>query len=419
MSGEAVEKNKASFLVWISSVGRKIKMAYNSETGMYQGFIYCITNNINGKKYIGQTRTTVKQRWKCHRVDSKHDSKPLYCAMRKYGISNFSIETIFSISDTNLDGIKESLNFIEQYLIGKEKTLCTENGYNITRGGDAPSVLMRTPVNQYDVKLNLIQGFDSISEASILTGVDELAIRMNYEHYQQTAGGYIWCRKDETPQKPIYQNEYNIDNVDISKYEPERIVKLMIMGWNGKRVIQYNMFGEIIGIYDDPLDASEKVGFSSNEISAYIGGDKHFNRTTLLYEGESFDVRKEYENIRPIAMYDMNGNFLMRFRYGKEADDYVGCSEGNVRKAIRSGSTCKGYYFSYYGEEPLMKTKKNDIAVEMLDENNNVVKEFSCQKNIAKYFNLTDTYKPVRKAIKNKTKYKGFYWRYKDEVTAT
>lgn len=35
-------------------------MAYNKETGMYEGYIYKIINNINNKAYIGQTITTIR-----------------------------------------------------------------------------------------------------------------------------------------------------------------------------------------------------------------------------------------------------------------------------------------------------------------------------------------------------------------------
>ena len=41
-------------------------MAFNKETGMYEGFIYLITNKINGKQYIGQTITTIKERFYQH-----------------------------------------------------------------------------------------------------------------------------------------------------------------------------------------------------------------------------------------------------------------------------------------------------------------------------------------------------------------
>ncbi len=393
-------------------------MSFIPEANMYEGFIYKINNTVNDKVYIGQTRQSVHRRWILHKVEARGNTSKMaiHYAMRKYGIDKFYIITLHRIITRTYEELKKELDYWEQYYIEKYQSLCNQTGYNITKGGKTPCYFTKTPVDQYDVKLNLIYSYDSISEASSYTNIDEQTIRTNIEHRQQTGGGYIWCRHSEKPVKPIYQYEYNIDNVDISKYDPERIVKLMIMGWKGKRVIQYNMFGEIIGVYDDPLDAAEKLGIESGIMYAYISGDKHFNKTTLLYEDEIFDVRREFESIRPISMYDINGNFLMRFRYGKEADDYIGCAEGSVRKAIRSGGTCKGYYFSYYGEEPLMKTKKNDIAVEMRDENNNIIKEFSCQRDIAKFFNLSDTYKPVRKAIKNKTQYKGYYWRYKDET---
>ena len=35
------------------------------------GFIYCITNKINKKKYIGKTLNTVDHRWKEHLKDYK------------------------------------------------------------------------------------------------------------------------------------------------------------------------------------------------------------------------------------------------------------------------------------------------------------------------------------------------------------
>ena len=41
-------------------------MSYNKETGMYEGYIYKIVNDINGKIYIGQTRRDVDTRFKEH-----------------------------------------------------------------------------------------------------------------------------------------------------------------------------------------------------------------------------------------------------------------------------------------------------------------------------------------------------------------
>ena len=60
-------------------------------------FIYVITNNLNQKKYVGKTTTTIKQRWQQHIKDSKKDdisNRPLYAAFNKYGIENFSIQPL-------------------------------------------------------------------------------------------------------------------------------------------------------------------------------------------------------------------------------------------------------------------------------------------------------------------------------------
>ena len=46
-------------------------MSYNKETGMYEGYIYKIWNDVNDKIYIGQTRVSVNKRWVMHKSDTK------------------------------------------------------------------------------------------------------------------------------------------------------------------------------------------------------------------------------------------------------------------------------------------------------------------------------------------------------------
>ena len=93
-------------------------------------FIYKITNKINGKIYIGKTLKTIEGRWKDHLKDYKRprfERRPLYSAMKKYGVENFSIEEVEECSS-------EILSEREIYWIDFYDSF--RSGYNATKGGD-------------------------------------------------------------------------------------------------------------------------------------------------------------------------------------------------------------------------------------------------------------------------------------------
>ena len=94
------------------------------------GYIYKITNNINEKIYIGKTMSTLNERFKEHCSDAfrdRNEKRPLYRAMRKYGIENFSIE---QIEKTSLENLSDR----EIYWIKYYDSF--HNGYNATKGGE-------------------------------------------------------------------------------------------------------------------------------------------------------------------------------------------------------------------------------------------------------------------------------------------
>lgn len=100
-------------------------------------YIYKFTNKINGHCYIGQTNN-LQKRYNGHKSESFNPKVsgywlPLHCAIRKYGIDNFTYEVIEEIADG------ESQDFVnerERYFIQYYHSLKDENGYNVTLGGD-------------------------------------------------------------------------------------------------------------------------------------------------------------------------------------------------------------------------------------------------------------------------------------------
>ena len=92
--------------------------------------IYKITNLVNGKIYIGQSRN-IEERWRVHKKEVSLDY-PLYRAFKKYGLDNFSFEIV------ELCSISE-LNEREYFFIKKFNSL-VPIGYNTKLVGWNPSV---------------------------------------------------------------------------------------------------------------------------------------------------------------------------------------------------------------------------------------------------------------------------------------
>ena len=199
------------------------------------GYIYKITNNINGKVYIGQTTRTIKDRWKQHINDSKSKTNLPYFhkAINKYGPENFSIEKIIEAPQSELDELE--IFYIKKYD-------SYNNGYNMTLGGltgrkydsdyiyalwdegkskqeiinitgisshqfwevmknyknySKPEAIKRgstimKAIDQYDLNNNYIQSFPSIQEAARQTKSQATNIVKVLKGKMKKTNGYIW-----------------------------------------------------------------------------------------------------------------------------------------------------------------------------------------------------------------------------------
>lgn len=132
-------------------------------------FIYKITNDVNGKVYIGKTLHNVEKRWKEHISDSKRErteNRPLYRAMNKYGIEHFRIETIEEC-------VEEIAEEREAFWI-KEYDSFGKNGYNATIGGDGKPYVHRALIlwfwlgNMTSALIKKLTGYDGVTIRRVL-----------------------------------------------------------------------------------------------------------------------------------------------------------------------------------------------------------------------------------------------------------
>lgn len=101
------------------------------------GFIYIIKNTVNSKVYIGQTRTSVEQRWKEHLRHTQYGDQVINRAMKKYGADKFYVETL---EICNIEVLDER----EIYYIDLHDSTDKSKGYNVSIGGSTPRFKRKT-----------------------------------------------------------------------------------------------------------------------------------------------------------------------------------------------------------------------------------------------------------------------------------
>ena len=91
--------------------------------------IYKITNNINGKEYIGFTVYNIEKRWKQHCWTNKYHNYPMQRAIKKYGSDAFVHQILYENKNDEW-----TLKVAEPFFISLYDT--KKNGYNCTDGGE-------------------------------------------------------------------------------------------------------------------------------------------------------------------------------------------------------------------------------------------------------------------------------------------
>ena len=181
--------------------------------------VYCHTNKINGKRYVGITSQRPERRWnngKGYKASSR-----FYSAIKHYGWENFSHEILF-MNMTRDEAIHKEKELISKWLLTNKNF-----GYNMTTGGENHSYYGRRhsketrqkisnshkgikasaetkmklrqahlnkggkPVGMYNEN-RLLGVFVTAADAQRITKINRSHILECCKLRRKTAGGYAW-----------------------------------------------------------------------------------------------------------------------------------------------------------------------------------------------------------------------------------
>ena len=280
-------------------------------------YIYEVLNNLNQKRYIGQT-TSPTRRFREHKRlgGSEEKEKILYRAIAKYGVENFSFNII--------EGPLKNYNEREKYWIKFYNTYVgwmDSWGYNMTEGGEEP------PHPKGEDHHYAVHSWDDIEKIMSLlkntkTSVLEIAKTFNYSRsaIERINSGKIWHIDDiDYPIRKEITSDFKKQRAELIKYD----------------LLNTNLTQKEIG---------EKYNVGRSTVTA-INRGQNFKDIDIDYP-----IRKTNQQSKPILMLDIKTQeILNEFKDAVEAIKYLGYGDPGGIRACAHGQlkTSLGYIWKF------------------------------------------------------------------------
>ncbi len=266
------------------------------------GYIYKITNTVNNKVYIGQTKQDPDKRWNGHKgaINSGKGCPLLQKAFNKYGADKFKFEVLIICFDDARFEIEK------QYI--KKYNSFGKNGYNSNEGGEQGGNFKgkhhKPELIEKLRQLNIERYKNPVNRKELSEKVKEGLAKINLSEKIRAAQA-----KKREQGIPLFKN----------------------------RVRQNN------GQFTLNKETKEKIRASVNK---YYKNNKHNNARD--------NIRKKISETsiltrgRPINQYTLDGNFVASYSYIKEAADKTGINCKNIQANLSNRSKyASGFIWKY------------------------------------------------------------------------
>ena len=361
--------------------------------------IYCYTNKINGKRYVGQTIQKLRKRHGQHLSGKQLIDKKL----KQYGVENFKLEVLHLADIYSIDMLEK------HYIICLNTIVKNGEGYNISSGGsNGNSLAGKTNEEIEEFKRK-------ISEAKKGKYIGE-----NSPNYRKKFSEEV-KRKMSEAKKGKYMGENNYKSIPI-------------VGVGIDNMLVYKCIRE-----------AKKDGFNNNAISRCCNGKQLSYKGYKWYHKEDYDklskedvniiqqrLEKEIKSktsIKNIVAISIKDGKILFFENSKQAIT-KGFDYSHIHKCCRGETkTHKGYMWYYKEDYDRLSEEDIDIIRQRLKEKIKIENEFQSivavsikdgkvlffenTKQIAKEnFRSGDIYRCCRK---ERVTHKGYKWYYKED----
>lgn len=296
------------------------------------GYIYKITNKINGKIYIGKTTKTIEERFKGHVYESKRNKNNNYFhnAIIKYGAENFSLEEIECVDNSKL-------NDREKYWISFYMSNFVKIGYNGTVGGDGNSKINTNILNEINNLWNL-----GLS-------ITEIANKINLQ-----------C---QTVKKCLSENP-EFSEEEKKKRSVDRNSKN-----HSKPVLMYDLNGNFICRYNNILMTSKETEYAYDTISKCCKNIiSNIDIFQFRFEGDKPPGKciNPTFNQKMICQKTLDGIIVSVYKNANDAGIALNVDPSCIRRCCyKQKKTCRSYIWefvddSYYMEYYMKYIYKKD-----------------------------------------------------------
>lgn len=305
--------------------------------------VYCTTNLINNKIYIGVHKTDNPDEFDGYIGCGVYITQPhtykysktyFQTAVNKYGVKNFKRIILATFNS------EEEAYLLEEEIVNIQ-FLERSDVYNMIIGGNNIGEYNKTIVYQYDLTGNYITNFTSFLDAALSINRDYTLISYAVRK-KCKAGNFFWSTD-------------KLDKLDLTNYN---------IGTNQRKIVyQYNKEGNFLKQFISFTDAAKELNVTTPCITKAVKEGscvaKQFYFSENFYS-DYHKARTEYLKNREVHKYSNEGLYICSYNTQTEAEKEN--QNSNITKSIKTRSIDKNgfiWHLEKLNKINLEKTKEN------------------------------------------------------------